>query len=46
MSEAPLDRAQLQKFLEHALFHQFLRMEIDEIDTEGQRQVLRLPFRR
>ena len=25
--------------------HQFLRMEIDEIDTEGQRLVLRLPFR-
>ena len=45
MSGAPLDRAQLQKFLEHAPFHQFLRMEIDEIDAEGQRLVLRLPFR-
>ena len=39
MSEAPLDRAQLQKFLEHAPFHQFLRMEIEEIEYQRMQEV-------
>lgn len=46
MSEEKIDRKQLQAFLEHAPFHQFLRMEIEDVDPAAQRLVLRLPFRR
>ncbi|MEE9279646.1 MAG: PaaI family thioesterase [Myxococcota bacterium] len=46
MSDEKVDREQLQAFLQHAPFHQFLRMEIDEVDADAQRLVLRLPFRR